>query len=205
MRRYIYLVGICLMLLGTDVYGFTIEGTIYEDFNILGSNDPLDVPIPNVNVSLVKDMNGNNILDSSDLWVNNTTTNSTGGYRFTLTDTGIFFIAVNSKTINTTKGLNSGYTTNDIWAEETYQTNDSNYIQIAPFFGGRDANISDDWDNGVYEHYVVINASLYNNESINFGFSFEIVVNTKDTDDDLTSNRSAQGTLRQFIQNAKNI
>ncbi|UXM84644.1 right-handed parallel beta-helix repeat-containing protein [Methanococcus aeolicus] len=184
-----------------------IKGTIYEDLGVLGEYDKNDSPISNVNVSLVKDTNANGILDINDSFIENTTTNSSGGFNFTVNGDGIYFIVVNSKTVNTTRGLNSGYTINNIWAEETYQTNDSNYSQVIPFFGGRNATKSDDWGNRVYEHYVKINTSKYNSSKNNilFGFSFDVVVNTKDTDDDSSSNRYAQGTLRQFIENANAI
>ena len=173
-----------------------IEGTIYEDFGVLGVNDLSDKPIPNVNVSLVKDTNGNNKPDVNDLWIYNTTTNTAGNYNFTPDKDGIYFIVVNSMTVNTTMGLNDGYTLNDIWAEETYQTNDSNYSQIMPFFGGRNATINDNWTNNVYEHYIIINTSKYNGKNITFGFSFNVIVNANDP---------GQGSFRQFINNANAI
>ncbi|WP_048055565.1 choice-of-anchor U domain-containing protein [Methanotorris igneus] len=186
-----------------------IEGYIYEDFGILGAYDSQDKPIPNVTVALFKDNTIAGIigkLDTNDTLVTTTKTNSSGYYNFTITDTSaIYFVAVNSSSINTTRGLNSGYTTSDIWAEETYQTNESNYSQIIPFFGGRNATKSDDWSAGVYEHYVKINCSKYKGENIIFGFNFDVIVNVKDADDDTSSNRYAQGTLRQFILNANAI
>jgi hypothetical protein len=114
-------------------------------------------------------------------------------------------VVVNSKTVNTTRGLNPGYSINDIWAEQTYVVtwNGNSHIGMTKF-GGRNVDVSDDVTSGIFEHYAVVNASNYNGESIDFGFSFDVVVNTKDTDDD-TSNRFAQGTLRQFVLNANAI
>ncbi len=178
-----------------------IEGTIYEDLGKIGINDSSDNPIPNVNVSLVKDNDGNNRPDINDLWICNTTTNSTGNFNFTLnSSSGVYFVVVNSRTVNTTRGLNNGYSIKDIWAEETYQTNDSNYSQIIPFFGGRNASLSDNWSDGIYEHYILINTSKYNSENIKFGFSFDVITNTLDN-----PYESIQGSFRQFIKNANAI
>jgi parallel beta-helix repeat protein len=179
-----------------------VEGYVYEDFKTLGIKDN-DVGIPNVQVALFKDnttAGTQGILDSNDELVATTVTNSTGYYNFTITDTSaLYFVAVNSSTVNTTRGLNSGYTINDIWAEQTYQTNESNYSQIIQLFGGRNPKISDNWSAGVYEHYVKINCSEYDNEPIIFGFSFDVVVNTNDLSE------NSQGSFRQFIQNANAI
>jgi len=72
-------------------------------------------------------------------------------------------------------------------------------------FGGENATRSDNWSAGIYEHYAVVNIPTYNNESVDFGFSFDVIVNVKDADDDPNSGRYAQGTLRQFILNANAI
>ncbi|HCT50949.1 MAG TPA: hypothetical protein DF712_00675, partial [Balneola sp.] len=44
-----------------------------------------------------------------------------------------------------------------------------------------------------------------NVSGLNFGFSFNVVTDTRDGDDDVSSNRSVQGSLRQFITNANEI
>ena len=41
--------------------------------------------------------------------------------------------------------------------------------------------------------------------TLDFGFSYNVVTNTGDTDQDATSTRFAQGTLRQFIDNANQV
>jgi len=180
-----------------------IRGRVLEDFGILGVKDSSDKGISNVTVALLKDTNGDG---KPDKLVRTTKTNKTGYFNFTVVNdlTRKYYVAVNSRTVNTTGELNDNYTINDIWAEETYQTSDSNYSRIIPFFGGRDPNISDNWSAGIFEHYVTINCSKYRGE-ITFGFSFEVIVNTKDIDSDSCSNRYAQGTLRQFILNSNAI
>jgi hypothetical protein len=57
---------------------------------------------------------------------------------------------------------------------------------------------------GRFEHVTSINFTAYNNEDVNMGFSFNVIVNVKDSDDS-PDNRYAQGTLRQFITNANAI
>ncbi len=56
-----------------------------------------------------------------------------------------------------------------------------------------------------YEHYTAINTTKYVGGSIDFGFSFDVIVNTKDVDDDHSNPRVAQGELRQFILNSNAI
>lgn len=121
-----------------------IEGVIYEDFGVIGLNDSYDKPIPNVSVALIKDADENGILDINDSCIGLTTTDSEGKFNFTVVNSGFFFVAVNSKTVNTIRGLNTGYSINDIWAEETYQTewNGTDWT-IVEKFGGQDPEKSD--------------------------------------------------------------
>lgn len=182
-----------------------IVGRVLEDFYPLGVNEGEDVGIADLEVALFKDLNSNGVIDSDEV-LNVTRTNSSGYFNFTVGEVGaLYFVAVNSLTVNTTRMLNNGYKINDIWAEETYQTNESNYSQIVPFFGGRSPEISDNWSEGIYEHYVRINSKNYSGEMIDFGFSFDVVVNTKDSDDDPANPRYSQGSLRQFIANSNAI
>jgi len=55
------------------------------------------------------------------------------------------------------------------------------------------------------EHFGLVSVGDYLGESLDFGFSFDVVVNTLDMDHDPLADRFAQGTLRQFIQNANAI
>ena len=202
--------GILILSRSFNVLCISVSGRVLEDLSPLGVNNGEDRGIQNVQVALFKDnttAGTQGILDSNDELVATTVTNSTGYYNFTITDTSaLYFVAVNSSTVNTTRGLNSGYTINDIWAEQTYQVewNGSAWVLVEKF-GGQNPNVSDNWSAGHYEHWVAVNCSNYNGESIDFGFSFDVVVNTKDVDDDFTSNRTCQGCLRQFIQNANAI
>ncbi len=55
------------------------------------------------------------------------------------------------------------------------------------------------------EHFSRVEAGKYRGESLDFGFSFDLVVNPADSDQDPSAPRTAQGTLRQFLQNANAI
>lgn len=55
------------------------------------------------------------------------------------------------------------------------------------------------------EHLAKVSTANYLGESIDFGFSYEVIVNTKDVDDAPTELRFAQGSLRQFILNSNAI
>ncbi|RDD53217.1 MAG: hypothetical protein BA066_05615, partial [Candidatus Korarchaeota archaeon NZ13-K] len=55
------------------------------------------------------------------------------------------------------------------------------------------------------EHVAEVDTSNYLGESMDFGFSYEVVVNTKDSDDAPAELRFAQGSLRQFLMNSNAI
>ncbi|WP_457550689.1 right-handed parallel beta-helix repeat-containing protein, partial [Archaeoglobus sp.] len=179
-----------------------IVGRIFEDLGALGLpyNPSEDRLVPNVTVALFKDNETagiQGVLDGNDTLVAITTTNSSGYYNFTINDTATYFVAVNSRTVNTTRGLNSGYTINNIWAEQTFVvTWNGTAYENQTKFGGVNAEISDNWSAGIYDDYAIVNASTYNGESIDFGFSFDVIVNTRD---------EGQGSIGQFILNANAI
>ncbi len=58
---------------------------------------------------------------------------------------------------------------------------------------------------GRCEHVSLVSVGDYLGESLDFGFSFDVVVNSLDEDHDPANPRAAQGTLRQFILNANAI
>ena len=188
-----------------------ITGHVYEDVAPLGANSGEDVGISGANVYVFFDSNGNGILDPGDTIEDSTLTGADGSFSLVVVppeEGGTYFVVVDSRTVETTRGLNAGFSADQIWAEETYQTEYINGAWTAvKKFGGRDPNVSDDFANGVYEHQVKVESSLYDGTPIDFGFSFEVIVSTRDVDEDGTSGtgRSAQGTLRQFLENARAI
>ncbi|MBO8179112.1 MAG: right-handed parallel beta-helix repeat-containing protein [Archaeoglobus sp.] len=158
-----------------------IKGRVLEDFYPLGVNNGEDVGVSNVRVALFEDRNGNGQIDFSDKIRQISYTDSNGNYIFTITrNVDNFIVAVDSKTVSSTRGLNPGYTQSQTWAEQTYQTewDGSNWVVVKKF-GGQNPEISDNFGLN-FEHYTGVNLSHYNGESIDFGFSFDVVVNTKD-------------------------
>lgn len=193
---------------------FNINGRVLHDLFPLGNNSGEDQPIRGVEVLLVEDINRNKIPDSGDRILRRNITDANGNFSFrALKDiTKTYFVVVNSKSINATNAslsYNSGYSTGHVWAEQTYQTNDSSYSQVIPFFGGR-SELSDNVSYvgtsfaGRAEHFIVINCSSYNNETLYFGFNFSVIANTRDADDD-ENPRYCQGCLRQFVLNSNAI
>jgi hypothetical protein len=192
-----------------------IKGRVFHDLFPLGRNDGEDMPISGVEVLLVKDMNGNRIPDSGDRVLRKNVTDSNGNFSFMAVKdiTRTYFVVVNSKSINAANAslnYNSGYSIGHVWAEQTFQTNDSNYLQLIPFFGGR-TELSDNVSYrgsifaGRAEHFITINCSSYNNETLYFGFNFSVVTNTRDADDDTANPRFCQGCFRQFMLNSNAI
>jgi hypothetical protein len=164
----------------------TIKGRVLEDFYPLGRNNGEDAGIQNVTVALFRDDGNGTFNPAEDEFVAITKTNRSGYYSFRVpSDDSTYFIAVDSRTVNTTRGLNSGYTIKDIWGEQTYQTEWSGdgYVLVQKF-GGQNPEISDNFGT-IYDHYTSVNLSSYNDESVDFGFSFDVIVNIRDADDDV--------------------
>jgi hypothetical protein len=122
----------------------TIRGRVLEDFGVLGVEDGSDVGIPNVTVGLFKDLNDDGKPEQSEL-VSVTKTNETGYYEFTIDDVfATYFVVVNSRTVNTTRGLNDGYTINDIWAEQTYVLEGDVLLNASNWTSNGDASVKPD-------------------------------------------------------------
>lgn len=193
-----------------------IEGTVLHDLFPLGRNEGEDVPIRGVEVLIVRDRNRNNIPDRIDSILRRNFTNNDGTFYFIFDSNPCrilrCFVVVNSKSIdasNASLSYNSGYSIDHIWAEQSYQTNESSYSQLIPFFGGRselsdNVSYSGNTFTGRAEHYITINSSSYNSETLYFGFNFSLVTNTRDADDD-SAYRFCQGCFRQFIANSNAI
>ena len=193
-----------------DVSGeLTLAGEIYEDIDgdgVLGTNNL----VGGVRVDLYRDT-GDGIANAADVLVRSVFSTDTNGYRFTDLADATYFVVVDSRTVtSTTDSAPLGA----IWAEQTYGSAGSLLRDSGTtttdglLYGGRYANRSDDASAlDTAEH--VTRVDLTENETgVTFGFSFNVVTNTLggDTqDDDLSSDRSVQGSLRQFITNANAI
>ncbi len=176
-----------------------IKGKIFEDIagdGLVGTSSN----IKNVDIYLYKDTNNNSLMDASDVLQETTTTNRSGKYKF-FVNNGKYFVVVDSTTI--TKGAKSFPA---IWAEQTYGPsgglcNDGGGGKVTlssagACYGGRRGN----WDDAsalvASEHVTMIDINNSNVTNVDFGFSFNVVVNHEET---------GQGSLRQFIKNANEI
>ncbi len=200
-----------------EAKGITISGHVYEDVN--GDGDLSDKqPIQNVSLRLY---------DSNGTLISSTSTNASGLYSFTVSQNKTYFIAVDSTTVSPSSGFNTGFSLNDVWAEQTYIKAPTNNTSSAKglcdtdgspttpptevsgekvCFGGAYGNRSDNFSSlNSSEHKVKVVVGTDDLSGIDFGFSFNVVTNVNDQDDDGSSNRTCQGCFRQFIQNANAI
>ena len=198
---------------------FEITGSILEDVDgdaNLGDATGMDGAV----VRLYLD-DGDQIANSGDTLVESVTTGADGNYEFDGLEGGDYWVVVDSSTLRSTAGLNAGYHSTDIWAEQTYaaagalQADGLGGFQFTSsagaLFGGRDASLSDDASNlATSEHVNLVGISSASVSQMDFGFSFNVVTNvlggdTQDDDGVGSNGRTVQGSLRQFIANANAI
>ena len=195
--------------------GRIVSGTIYEDVN--GNGSIVDVGTQRVagaTVYLYRDSNGNNQLDATDVLVGSGTTDASGNYSFSNLAAARYWVAVDSKTVKPSAGLNTGFTQGDVWAEQTYAaagaaTGPATFTATSGvFFGGKNPNLSDN-ASALLTSESVIRADATSGDATgkDFGFSFNVVDNVRGDggDDDLANPRLEQGSLAQFILNANAI
>ena len=192
----------------------SISGTIYNDVNADANvtNDSGAV-FANATVKLYLD-NGNGQIDAGDVLIATTTTNPSGAYIFNGLGNGTYYVVVDSKTLSAA-GYNGTSGIGDVWAEETYAaagaaTGLSTFTTSAgALYGGKGANVSDEASAlTTAEHVNKVTVAGANASGIDSGYSFNVVTNVRGgdaTDDDGAANRTVQGSLRQFIQNADAI
>ncbi|MDX2436716.1 MAG: FG-GAP-like repeat-containing protein [Acidobacteriota bacterium] len=201
---------------------YEISGTVFEDIvgDVLDDGAIGDANNPGavgVDVYLYLD-DGDSGLDAGDTLIGGAPqpTNASGNYSFTGLADGDYFVVVDSKTVGSTQDPLAVLT--DIWAEQTYGPVGGYYdngigfgirVSPGPCYGGIAGNLSDDfsqWDDR--EHRAALTISGADVANVDFGFSFNVVVNLvggNTRDDDGGANRTVQGSLRQFIQNANAI
>jgi uncharacterized repeat protein (TIGR01451 family) len=199
----------------TSVYQ-RISGKVYED--PIGNAQPSGfVPRPGVKVRLYQDLNNNGQIDASDTFVAETTTASDGSYTFSVASNGYYLVAVDSRSVSPSAGFNTGYGQGDVWAEETYGDDPTTpALDLGPRYGGANPGASDGFNasdtdpsaNTGAKHLARVQVSGGDVNGVDFAFSFNVVTNLRggDTaDDDASANRTVQGSLRQFLQNANAI
>jgi hypothetical protein len=204
----------------TAVATIAISGTVYEDPN--GDANLADqIAADNVTVILFRDGGDNQPDGGDDTFITTTTTAGGGAYSFGGLIPATYWVAVDSKTVPPNAVFNGGFGQTDVWAEQTYGIAGSWCADGAggtaetgaagACFGGQDSSTSDnitapvdvtDLPNAEHVTRVVAAAAV---NGVDFGFSFNVVTGTRDGDDDGPNNRTIQGALRQFIQNANSL
>jgi len=178
----------------------TVTGIVFEDLVVIDADGP-DDPIEGAAVRLFAD-DGDLAFDpSADTYIESTTTDSDGVYSFTVDNGPDYFIAVEAASLDTSRELEAGAGPEDILAEQTYRVSFDPATGTHDFvlqFGGQDPMVADDWDEDVYEHVALFNTSAYTGESMDFGFSYDVIVNDIGDED-------SQGSLHRFLTNAENI
>ena len=200
-----------------DASFYTVSGRVYEDIDGDGDISDDGVALEGVRVSLYRD-NGDGSPGSGDVLVATTTTDSTGTYSFVVENGFTYFVVVDSRTVSPSSGFNSGYGQEDVWAEQTYGgkgvyrdddgdpgTPSRPVGTPGPAYGGAYPDRSDDASSiSTAKHIAKVEVNGSDVSGVDFGFSFNVVTNVNDRDDD-SGNRTCQGCLRQFIQNANAI
>lgn len=193
---------------------YNISGTVYEDVN--GDSNLADgAARSGVTVMIYRD-NGDAVPSVGDLLFSTTTTNGSGVYSVAVPDSNTYWVVVDSKTIPPSNGFTGGSAQGDVWAEQTYGPLGAlcsdgaggtyERASAGPCFGGRRGGQSDNaatLNNAEHVGKVAVNGS--NVTTVDFGFSFNVVTDSRDGDDDAAANRTVQGSLRQYIQNANAI
>jgi len=204
-------------VLGTSVDLAIIKGTVYEDVD--GDGDLADaVAVPNVTVTLYQD-DGDGVPGAGDTQVASVTTTAQGEYSFQNINDGDYWVVVGSRTIAPSAGFNSGFDQGDVWAEQSYGAGDSwggvlcdddadsatpaaVRSSAGPCFGGRNGDRSDDASSlSSAEHIARVGVHNSIVSGVDFGFSFNVVTNTNDQDDDAGAQPIAEpvGHLAQHL------
>lgn len=189
-----------------------LRGTVAEDFATRGTIDT-KTPLAGVRLVVYRD-DGDDRPGSGDARAAEGRTDATGAFAFDL-PSGTYWLAVDSRSITPSRGLNDGWAATSTWAEQTYGSAgtlcaaDGGAISVrendGPCVGGRLLTVSDDASSLATSKHVgrsVVGES--SSGPLIFGFSFDVVDRLDDTPR-ADRERSSQGSLRQFITNANAI
>ena len=186
-----------------------LSGTVAEDRGATGNIDAAS-PLAAVRLIAWRD-DGNGIPDDDDVRADETHTDAAGRFTFNGLAPAVYWIAADSLTIAPSSGLNAGAASESVWAEQTFgsagaQCAGESRTTAGPCVGGRWAAQSDDPRKlSTSKHVVRVDTSDPTiSATASFGFSFNVVDNDDDVEE-MTTGRSSQGSLRQFIRNANAI
>jgi len=193
---------------------YDISGRVFEDsdFNGTASNwsgDAGDLGLQNVDVELY---------DNSDVYQSSTTTDANGDFAFIgLTDLTTYKIRVRSATIGDDPGGPNetapmgGFNGCVAGATCAAPLPEMTWGYSSAMIGGQttgtaaSADDTQTLDNaGPGDTWVSVSISGANVSNVNFGFAYNLITNTGDDTNNLTT-RSKQGSIRQFIKNSNAI
>ena len=205
--------------------GVSISGRVLHDVDGDGSVDENQI-LSGVEVTLFLDAGrGDGTLSQTDFAMAGsltTTTDANGFYEFTdLRADETYFVVVNSLTLGEHLELNgllnAGSVAENVRGVQTYASEGALFDRGAgqkvhsggAFYGGYDIEQSDS-PNVVnnFQHIIRHSSLTVDATDVDFGFSFNVVTNTRDGDfqsNSVNSNQPVQGSLRQFILNANAI
>ncbi len=196
----------------------SIQGRVYEDVNgdsILAG----DAGRPNVPVRVYRDLNDNGLVDGSDSFMGQVSTDANGDFSLGVSN-GVaqphYLVAVDSRSVTPANGFVSGHTQLDVWAQQTFGDDPATAILDPDSrYGGRNPGVSDAFHPTVtspasnnYQHLARVDVAAGDVTRADFAFSFNAVTSARggdNGDDDASAPRTIQGSLRQFLQNANAI
>ena len=184
--------------------GVTVKGTVFEDANFAGTASDYDggtndLALPSVDVELY---------DNSDTYITSVTTDASGGYSFTGIADGTYKVRVRSATVgDADTPPKGGFNACVAAATCAEPLPEMTWANGAALYGGQNSTVDDTTtadDGGPGDTFVAVTVSGSDVGSVNFGFAYNLIVNTGD-DTNADNVRSKQGSLRQFIKNANAI
>jgi parallel beta-helix repeat protein len=179
----------------------TIRGSVFDDPRAIALRQNF-TPLAGVRVRVYRE--GVTAQPAASL-----TTNAAGLYEFHTNDPGVYWVAVDSKSIRVPGS-------DRVWAQQTYAPPggictklDGKLYERTPAgacFGGRtigtSMDASDDASSFATSKHVARIDLQDTSTDVDFGFSFNAVTSLEDYDSD---DRPVQGSLRQFVVNANAV
>jgi hypothetical protein len=183
---------------GTAAVAYSISGIVFEDADYAGTASEYDggigdTPLPDVDVELYA------AADSS--FVATTATNGSGLYTFLGLSDGNYFVRVRSASVGDGNSPPAAGHRLPCLVGEPAPGNECALAELTwangdSLYGGQDPLVDDGIDvndGGVGDTHVPVTVSGGDVSDVNFGFSFNLIVNTNDT---------GQGSLRHYLMNA---
>jgi uncharacterized repeat protein (TIGR01451 family) len=183
--------------------GRDISGTVFEDVNFAGTaadfdGGATDLALANVDVELY---------DNTDVYITSTTTDGSGNFTFAGIGDGTYKVRVRSTTIGDVDTPPAGGLNGTVPGTWPYPLAEMTWGNGSALIGGQNAAVDDTatGDNaGPGDTYLSVTVSGSDVTGVNFGFAYNLIVNTADGGG-LDTARSQQGSLRQFIKNGNAI